>query len=230
MIPHTLVKFCGKYPVNVLDFRAAKHNFEIWHKELLDVMMADLTPDDVLYDAGAEEGEFSALAATRVGGDRVHLFEPSFGVWPNIRAVWEVNNLAQPGTFMGFAGDVTSLGENPPGWPACAYGPLQVESRFSFIEERPDIQRTTIDDYAKTHQPPTALLIDVEGAEHLVLKGAVNALHTTVRSAFVSVHYAERLAHYGTSEPEIIAWMEAQGFTTNLILREHETHYHFARK
>jgi hypothetical protein len=82
---------------------------------------------DVVFDIGAEEGDFPALWAT--WGAEVVLVEPNDRVWPNIRAIFEANDLGHRvlATFSGFAGpEPRDLPEQSwlhvDGWPNSAYG------------------------------------------------------------------------------------------------------------
>jgi hypothetical protein len=50
--------------------------------------------DPTIYYVGAEEGEMPALC--QMWGAKVVMFEPNPLVWPNIRAVWEANQLPRP--------------------------------------------------------------------------------------------------------------------------------------
>jgi hypothetical protein len=99
----------------------------------------------VVFDIGTEEGDMTGLYAK--WGARVHAFEPNPLVWPNIRAIWEANELPPlDGWFVGFAANATNLrpyGQDPAitqpsrnGWPGCAYGPVIGDHGFRTINER----------------------------------------------------------------------------------------------
>lgn len=199
------VQFPAGRRLRVLEHRSRIHDFAAWERCYIEALVALLRPGDVVYDVGAEEGEFAALAATIVGGENVHLFEPTPTVWPNIRAVWEANGLDAPGgSWQGFAGAELRGGRlvrTWPNWPACATGPLQPDGRFSVVTERPDIDCITLDVYAEVCGiPPSVVLVDVEGAEVLVVEGARETLRTARPLVFVSVHPADWLARFPAPE------------------------------
>jgi FkbM family methyltransferase len=177
-------------------------------------------------DVGSEEAEFAAVAATIVGGSNVHLIEPSPRVWPNIKAIWEANELDTPYCFAGFAGSETrDAPEVQSAWPSQAYGDIQTESAFSVITERPDIPAITIDDYVRqTGVRPTVLLIDVEGAESLVLEGAKHLLQH-LPTIFISIHPHDFISRFGHTQENVFRQLIQAGYDLTFLGEDHEVHY-----
>ncbi len=72
-----------------------------------------MTPGMVIYDVGAECGDFTALYRTWVGSaGAVVPVEPQPAYWPAIRAHWEANGGGAPEAwFPGFAGEATTVHE-----------------------------------------------------------------------------------------------------------------------
>jgi len=163
-------------------------------------MEENLKRGDVLFDIGVADGWLSAIYAQFVGAENLCLFEPSVDSWPNIRSIWEANSLPTPrATFCGFVSNKTllippQLNHNPSqrdGWPVAAYDDdLQEELHFRTIKERThDTPQTTVDDFvARTGIIPSALSIDVEGAEVLVLRGAEDTLRKYHPLVWLSLH------------------------------------------
>lgn len=193
--------------------------------------MADVIgPGDVVYDIGSEEGDMPALWA-QWGADVV-LAEPGRSVWPNIRAVWDANELDLPLLcWAGFVADGPASHMHRSGWPPCAQGPIETDHGFCRVEERPDLPCTTIDAIVATGvAPPTVLTIDVEGAEHLVLEGARQTLADHRPHVFVSVHPPFMEAHYGIGNgaDHIRVMMAAMGYpVARVIAVDHEEHWWF---
>lgn len=169
-----------------------------WEPERLaamhDVISAQERP--VVFDVGAEEGDLPALWAS--WGADVVLVEPNPRVWPNVRFIFQANQLQDRvrGWFVGFAGDEPRdrpawdwehVGHETP-WPRCAFGPLIGDHGFLVLPERPDCPVTTLDALAARHGPPTVVTIDVEGAELTVLRGAQRILAEARPDVFVSIH------------------------------------------
>lgn len=186
--------------LRVLEHRAAVHDFREWERAAVESVIDYLKPGMVVYDIGAEEGEFSALWAQSVGPRNVHIFEPTPSVWPNIRRVWEANfGAVRPGGM--WPGFVASAADSRHAmalavadvWPAQASGPLQLDSRFSVVVERPDIPSVSLDEYPAA---PDVIICDVEGAEVLVFAGACETLRRHRPVVFVSIHAPEFLSRF----------------------------------
>lgn len=116
MIPTTINE---RWTLLLPEHRAVRAEWPVWEKERLAAMHEVLAHNgtltdgpeicrDLVYDIGAEEGDFPALWAS--WGADVVLVEPNPKVWPNIRAIFEANELEDRlrGWWVGFAGDSTS--------------------------------------------------------------------------------------------------------------------------
>lgn len=241
----TVVTMPNDMPLRVLDHRARSTDFATWEAESIRAISAELIAlgvgarEAVVYDVGAEEGEFSALWGHMVGPERVHLFEPTPSVWPNIRATWEANHgQRRPGGM--WSGFVGASGRGPgvvsSQWPACSSGPLQHDSRFSVVTERPDIPCISLDTYALIAPPPDLIAIDVEGAELLVVAGAMRLLqgHGVKRrpTLAISVHppeFLSRFAHAGQpcTQERLFRMIVSAGYVARWISTDHESHWMF---
>ena len=234
-------RFASGHEIEVFDHRATAHNFERWEAPFVRMLMSRLRSDDVVYDVGAENGEFAALAAQVVGGSRIHLFEPSPTAWPNLRALWRANNLVVPGgCYPGFVADVTRPGTHwapaewrcCDGWPEVVNRPVTTETCFACFYERPDIPSTTLAEYASDPltAPPTVLMVDVEGAEGLVLS-TLGRLAVYPRLVFVSIHSQEFLAQYGREQDQerIFRLLSQLGYSAKFLGFDHEAHWIFER-
>lgn len=185
----------------------------------------------VVYDIGAEEGDFPALWAS--WGNEVALFEPNAKVWPNLLAIWQANDLPDPVLcFPGFAGnesrDGLLLGST---WPESASGPVISDHGFCNLWERPDIPRLRLDDIPRlaakqgsTIPPPTAITVDVEGAELEVLLGAHETLMRHRPLVWVSVHPAFMHDMYHRDVRELDRFMADCGYEKTPLCIDHEVH------
>lgn len=241
----------GRWELLLPDHRAARPEWPWWEAARLAAMNNLLRPGDVVYDVGAEEGDLPALWAT--WGCEVFLFEPNPKVWPNIRAVWEANKLPPPrGWFVGFAADEDV---DPPnsdwwdasngaaievvkaalatgatgGWPRCAYGDLIGNHGFLNLCERPDVARARIDTFAE-FAPPTAITIDVEGAELAVLHGATRTLCEQRPIVWVSIHPEFSVDLYGKTREDVLTFMAGLGYESTFLATDHEEHWMFRHR
>lgn len=221
----------GRWSLKLPDHRADRYQWPWWEATRLACMSHYLGDGGhVVYDIGAEEGDFPALWST--WGNDVVLFEPNPLVWPNIQAIWQANRLADPlGCFVGFAAG--SQDPDPVVWtgrfPPCAGGPLISDHGFLNLCERPDVQRTTLDEIARIpHWPaPTALTIDVEGAEFEVLAGAHELLMRHRPLVWVSVHpeFMDRM--YKRTPDDLHRYMEDRGYERTFLCADHEEHWFY---
>ena len=231
----------GRWLLELPEHRAARPQWDIqnggWEPERLASMAANIQPGWTVYDIGAEEGDLPALWAS--WGAWVVLFEPNPKVWPNIKVIFEGNDLADSvrGCFVGFAGDI----DRTPGrmnrldgtgwctgwWPEAADGEVIGDHGFMNLWERPDVPSTTIDTAALVAGPPDAVTIDVEGAELQVLQGANRTLNETRPFVWVSIHPEFMADGYGTNPDQIHDLMGGHGYEAEHLATDHEEHWVF---
>lgn len=250
MVP---AKLNGKWDIILPAHRATRPEWATgWERERLDALhnaivgaaaetRTALNRRPVVYDIGTEEGDMTGLYS--LWGADVHAFEPNPLVWPNIRAIWQANDLRPlAGHFVGFAAadtdehpaDIETVIAAPDrdGWPACAHGPVIGDHGFRTIAERSgDTPRIRIDDYVQAHptSPPDIITMDVEGAEFEVLKGAETTLTAYRPIVFISVHPEFMFAQYGAYEGEMHRWLRDLGYRGRHLAYDHEHHWEYTR-
>lgn len=229
----------GKWDLVLPDHRE-NMDWDHWEVERLSSMNEHLEEGDIIFDIGAEEGDLPALWAT--WGCEVVCFEPGARIWPNIRAVWEANDLApMKGYFMGFASDRTDL--NPAyldateqgvvnGWPKVAYGDIITHSDFRHLaQQAQESRQVTIDDFcAAEGYVPNAITMDVEGSEYRVLKGAYKTLKDNDVKVWVSVHIDRPWVdefYGGFDANDVVGYMEKLGYNAEHLATDHEEHWRF---
>ena len=208
----------------------------MWEEEKLNSIAINVRSTDIVFEAGAEEGDQSALFASWSKG--IVLTEPSERYWPNIKAVFEANHLQSKVlfAFAGFFGDEIRTHGNPfhgdaPLWPKCSDGPISTEGGFCNIGERPDISIITIDDTVmKLRTHPDVIIMDVEGSELKVLKGAYRTLWRHHPLVYVSVHPEFMIEMYGETREELIGYMLDLDYTYRVLANEHEIQFLFYPK
>lgn len=224
----------SRWPLLLPPHRAYRPQWPVWEKERLASMFAYITQGTTLFDIGSEEGDLPATFA--LWGARLVLFEPNPKVWPNIRTIWEANDLSPPlGTYVGFAGDETTSdfdlekrSSDDPIWPACSYGPVIGDHGFCVINQRPDIPQVKLDDFvARSGIVPDAITMDVEGAELRVLRGAAETLRTYRPIVWVSVHPEFARDLFGDDVADLHRLMHGLGYRSSLLAEDHEQHWYY---
>lgn len=232
MLP-TLIN--GRWELRLPEHRHARPEWPWWEATRLAAMRHVIRSSDVVFDIGAEEGDFPALFAS--WGASVVCFEPNDRVWPNIRAIFQANDLRLYGWFRGFASDDVANVQLGPmsgdighgfAWPPCADGPVIGDHGFQTIPEYPDVPRITVDAYcAATGHRPDVLTLDVEGAEFRVLSGARDTLVTWRPVVFASIHPEFMRDTYGDTPAHIETLMADVGYESRFLCRDHEEHWVF---
>lgn len=222
----------NRWPLVLPQHRAERPEWPWWEAARLSAMNEFIGEGSVVYDVGAEEGDFPALWAS--WGAEVVCAEPNPRVWPNIKWIFEHNDVLSPiGMWSGFFGDESDdisddeLAAVVSRWPESAHGELIGDHGFCQLWERPDIPRTTIDQVMRVVKAPTVITIDVEGSELHVLKGASDCLTVWKPVVFVSIHPSFMLDQYGieNGREQIHAYMQSKGYEATHLATDHEEHW-----
>jgi len=234
-----------EYELELPDFLASWDVWDYWERERVHSMRDHLTKDDVLWDVGTESGWCSIVYSTFVGPSNMVLIEPTPEFWPNIRATWKRRYHQPPrACYQGLLSDHDAMIEDGPWpikvntidpnwsqdpWPQPAYGDLIDRIAYRYIHEHGDTtNQLTADTLMGFVGPPSAITMDVEGAELIVLRGAERILSRLKPKVWVSIHPDLALRDYGTTTDELMAYMEGFGYEAEYLATDHETHIYFA--
>lgn len=207
--------------------------FACWERERFHSMRDNLKTGDVLYDVGTEQGWCNLVYASFVGPENMVLCEPTREFWPNIYATWEANCTKPPRVcYDGLLSDKTSdhrRGGALLGWPGNIDQPLIDRNRYQYIHDNTDrIPEIRLDDLVdRTGVTPTAITMDVEGAELLVLRGASDTIRTHRPKVWVSVHPDLAQRDYGVKPQQVHDFMASFGYTATHLATDHEEHYFY---
>lgn len=198
-----------------------------WEKARLKHIHSTTKKSDVVYYIGAEEGEMCALVA--MWGAKVFMFEPNERVMPNMRAIWEANNLDMGDMFYpGFAGNDVKGSQNL--WRIDEIkGDVIHDHGFKELRDPGDIPITTIDYQVEMmeHQVPTMITMDVEGSEWEVLQGAENTLRKHKPRIYLSLHPEFLIDQYNKYSYEVRRWLIDMGYKETLLDYQHEVHLYY---
>lgn len=214
-----------------------------WEYERFESFRRHLRWDDSFFDVGAEHGWISAIIAREfVNPEAMVLFEPSPEFWGNIRRTWVHNNIDPPlACFQGFVADHSSMvtsfvnADAFDHWPTCAdlNAPEVGGMAYRSLANSSDIPSITLDDFTDvTLYSPSAINIDVEGAELMVLRGAVGLLTNgtghLLRNVWVSIH-PDLMENFGHTPEQLREFMSDAGWMGRHLGTDHEEHWHFER-
>lgn len=133
----------GRWPLNLLEHRAARPEWPFWEAHTLALANHLIQPGWVVWDVGAEEGDFPALYGT--WGAEVVLIEPNPNVWPQIRLHWEANVDYSPlRCVVGLASDRTTYANDYDTgfegvWPNVSKGEIKPDHGFRHIWEHSEV-------------------------------------------------------------------------------------------
>ena len=138
-------------------------------------LIRTLKKDDRFYDAGANHGFYTMLAAELIGGGgEIHAFEPM----PEVKAAL-VKNAPEATVIEAALWDKTgeaTLYRNPLSSSLSTLEPGVDAFHATHADKSYAVPTTTLDDYARGKKPPTVIKIDVEGGEKRLIAGAAQTL------------------------------------------------------
>jgi len=230
-----LIDVNGRWPVLLLDHRAARPEWPYWEAHRLALAYHLIERGSVVWEIGAEEGDYPALYAT--WGADVVAVEPNPHVWPQIKAHWEANAATakrldrEPRIYpvVGMASNVTTndadhdLGTKD-GWPNVAYGEIKPDHGFRHIWEHSGVSPQFLMDDIDVPDPDL-ICIDIEGGELHALQGMALTLRSARPNVLVSIHPDFLKDLYGLSREHVTDFLHAHDYETRLICTDHEEHW-----
>lgn len=209
--------------------------FDYWEKERIASMEKNLKKGDILFDIGTEQGWCNLVYADMVGPENIVLIEPTREFWPNIQAVWDKNyNVMPKACAVALFSDKTTTHPahkfSDGGWPIDAAGDLVDRNKYQYIHENSEkIPEIKLDDYVKqTGIIPTALTMDVEGAELLILRGSEKTLKDHKPKLFISIHPDLGERDYGITKHMTLEYLMDLGYIGEHLATDHEEHWYFS--
>ncbi|MCM8827391.1 MAG: FkbM family methyltransferase [Candidatus Omnitrophica bacterium] len=149
--------------------------------ETIKFLVKRLKENDIFYDIGANLCFYTILAQEFINQEKgeIHAFEPLPEIFSLLCENAKVHYFKN--TFLNNLAVSDKIGE------AEFYNKTTLShsggNSLIFRKEldsagKIKVKTITLDEYIKTHKPPTIMKIDIEGAEYLALKGAENLLKT----------------------------------------------------
>lgn len=181
-------------------------------------LLANLRPDDVFFDVGANVGTYACLAAGNLPDGHIVAFEPEPTNAARLRDNANLNGLdIEIHQFALADADGTAHLERAGAAPGAGEHALADDESDRTVEV---IQRTgdqLIE--AEVVPVPTVIKIDVEGAELKVLEGLSETLaRDTCRLVYCEVH-PDRLRSFGHDVDQVRDHLVNAGFTVSILQR-----------
>jgi FkbM family methyltransferase len=214
-----------------------------YDRETFNSVRERLSPGDILFDVGAYDGITSVIASEIVGPRSVVIIEPGEMNWGTIRAYWQANTSDLPhATYAGFLSDEDKdasvcrgvyRGAFPPESYQYPVSEWEEHSNFRLLNDRNSFSAVArlpymkLDTLAWVTDPPRGILMDVEGAELLVLRGAKETLQYRRPFVWASIHPQFMQDRFGHDVRQLRQTMEAWGYCGELLADDHEQHWFF---
>lgn len=188
----------------------------VYEPELAAVCVANIDAARDAIDVGANAGFYTNLMARQLIRGRVLAVEPAANALTKLRSNLKRNGIdARTLVFEGVASDREGtrtlkvvVGKEEYSSVGALAHPSIVNEQFATM----DVQSTTLDALVREHGlDPGFIKIDVEGAEHEVLRGGEQTLRKH-RPVVLSELSARLLANNGTSAPAVIEYMQSLGY------------------
>jgi len=212
-----------RWEILLPEHRANRKEWPWWEKERLASMFETTKKGDRVFYVGAEVGDMAALLAK--WGAEMYLFEPNEKAWPQIKAIWEANNLISPAVaWQGFISDKTDPKNQllDGSWPESASGPIVSDHGFKELADPGEQPQLKIDDIGVS---PDMITLDVEGAEGRVLRGAEGTLRKHHPRIYLSLHYEFMYRIYNELWFELCEWIRGLGYKEVVLGNQpHEGH------
>jgi len=186
-----------------------------WEPMQTKVLTQHLKKDSVVVNVGANTGYYTLLAASAIGaGGKVFAFEIQPRMVAILKRNLELNNFHEIVTVVD-AGCFSSEGSarifcsGDPGTARVDFGNLGVQVRL-----------IRLDDYIAEHvfARLDLILIDVEGADFDVIKGAADAL---AKFRPVVIAEVDHLRAFGGSEEDMISFMSELNYSARVVDSEY---------
>lgn len=192
-------------------YKFYKYNFEAGP---IDSLNKFVRPGDLVIDVGANIGVFTLCFARWVGPQgEVIAIEPE-----DLNFSTMQSEVARSG-FNDRVTAVNAVCVEEPGERRLARNDVHPgDHKLALEGDGAPVQAVSIDQLLETrpNKRVSLIKIDVQGAEVMVLQGALATLQKHSPALFVEIH-EEGLAHFGTSSAELIQLLKGFGYTLNRL-------------
>ncbi|MBN8650212.1 MAG: FkbM family methyltransferase [Cytophagales bacterium] len=209
-IRNRVVKFSVEDPYSA-SFVGYYLNNKVYEPEAVELLMQQLTPQDVFVDVGANIGYFTAVMGVCLPGIKLVAFEMGHENFRILGRNIELNGLANVQTFEGAVSDRSGTLFHQDS----AVGNAVLKIMEDNKDNNPDIVKVksvALDEFfSALKEKPTFVKIDVEGAEMKVLQGMKGLLEMQLK-LLIEIHPKD-LIGFGSSREEVLEYLKFFSFT-----------------
>jgi FkbM family methyltransferase len=183
-----------------------------YESQLMSLFCGYISNGMTVLDIGAHAGIYSLVASRRVGANgKIIAVEASPTTVSVLRRHLQFNDCKNIEIIAAAAGDKSDMIEFSYYPDPLAADAFANSIAYAISELRARIRMTTIDEICKDLSPGL-VKIDVEGAEHLVLKGARRTLEAHKPVVLVAIH-PDAMTALGGTPRELVEYMHKMGYS-----------------
>jgi len=216
------------YQIELPEPLASWDVYDYWEHQRTRHMAKTLKKDDLMIDIGAEYGWQTAVYQKMC---KLIIVEPNVDYFNNIRQIWEKNCDSKPEAI--YVGLMSDKDLNNPELLTDWFdgtGELVTGLKYRYIGKDKGLPQMKVDTLVKKlKKTPTAITMDIEGAELLVLRGAEKLLNKGIK-VWVSVHPDLAEKTYDIKPNEIHDYLKSLGYKGKLLGTDHEEHWYYEKK
>jgi FkbM family methyltransferase len=180
-------------------------------------LLTEIKPNSVILDIGANFGFYSIILAKKCVGAEVHSFEPVSATFDHLTTNVEHNNVSTNVTInnVGVSESIGKIGITTD---------LYAGNHLTKSDKGPDTESVdvvTVDHYVESNgiKKVDFIKCDIEGAELLMLKGAVETISRDSPLIFVEI-FDEFCARFGHSATDVVGFILNFGYSYVVLNRE----------
>jgi FkbM family methyltransferase len=191
-----------------------KNGFELREIKYL---LPKIEPNSVILDVGANFGFYSVILAKKCIGAEIHSFEPVSATFDHLRCNVEHNNVSANVTVNN-VGVSEHIGKMRITKDLYAGNHLTTSENLSDTES---VDVVTVDHYVTSNSIKKVDFIkcDIEGAELLMLKGAVNTIRRDSPIIFIEI-FDEFCQRFGNTSEEVVRFILDFGYSYIILNRD----------
>ncbi|MBL7849459.1 MAG: FkbM family methyltransferase [Cyclobacteriaceae bacterium] len=191
-------------------------NSKVYEPEAVELLMQQLSPNDVFVDVGANIGYFTVVVGVCLPDTKIVAFEMGHENFRILERNIKLNGLTTVEMFEAAVADCSGTLFHQDSAVGSAVLKIMEENR----DIDPDVvkvESVSLDDFfASKAKNPTFVKIDVEGAEMKVLQGMKKLLKSSSLKLLIEIHPRD-LVGFSSSREEVLEYLKGFSFTIQSV-------------